>query len=65
MKLAIFASQVFGKNHSFSPLETAIWFHEKFKVKRTVGEHVSLFISLILAEVAVSSVLVHGEGLPW
>lgn len=53
MKLAIFALQVFGKNHSFSPLETAMWFHEKFKVERNVGEHVQLFISLILAEVAI------------
>jgi hypothetical protein len=25
------------ENNSFSPLETAIWFHEKFKVKKRRG----------------------------
>jgi hypothetical protein len=42
VKLAIFASQGFGKNHRFSPLGTAIWFHEKSKVKRNLGEYVQL-----------------------
>lgn len=48
MKLAIFTSQEFAlENNSFSPLETAIWFHEKFKVKRNVKEHLNFFMNWI------------------
>lgn len=69
MKLAIFTSQEFvWENNSFSPLETAIWFHEKFKVKRNVGEHFPFFMNLILADVAALFSLSgervhHGVGL--
>ena len=48
MKLAIFTSQEFDlENNSFSPLETAIWFHEKFKVKRNIKEHLNFFMNWI------------------
>ena len=48
MKLAIFTSQEFAsENNSFSPSETAIWFHEKFKVKRNIKEHLNFFMNWI------------------
>jgi len=46
VKLAIFTSQEFAlENNSFSPLETAIWFHETFKVKRNIKEHLNFFMN--------------------
>lgn len=51
MKLAIFTSQEFvWENNSFSPLETAIWFHENFKVKRNVRGYFPFFMNQVLAE---------------
>lgn len=51
-ELAIFTSQEFvWENNSFSPLETASWFHQKFKVKRNVGEYFPFLTNWILAEV--------------